>query len=99
MIECYAALFDRDKIADHPKFQLIKLRLPPLLESFHPITILQRVRNINDKTHKVIPVDGDTLLPMPFDALGLVAGCAELTHDLKYRIREPFGRNIATILN
>jgi hypothetical protein len=54
--------------------------------------------NINDEADKIVPIDGDALLPMPFDSLCFVACCAELADDFEHGVSQPLGWDVAAVV-
>ena len=61
-------------------------RAPPRLGELTAPRHANHVWNVDHKADEVVPVDGDALLPMAFNSLGFVTGCAELVHNFEHGI-------------
>jgi hypothetical protein len=77
---------------------LIEPLLPSLFECLHPPTILQRVRHVDAEANEVVAIENAGVPSVPFDALCLVAGGAEMLNDLEDGISQQLGWNVAAVV-
>lgn len=79
---CGSLLLYVDPVADDPEFELFKPLPPPGFVLPDPPPVYGCVWNVNDKPHQIEPIRHAALPPMPLYLLRLIAGRAELIHDL-----------------
>jgi hypothetical protein len=85
-------------IAGDPKFQLLQPVSPALLESLDPLQVCFCVRHIHNYLYQIVLLHDPGMAPVSLDLLSLIAGCAELFHNLQNRFREPVSGNFSPVV-
>jgi hypothetical protein len=91
-------LLNLNPVADHPELKLLQALLPPELVPPHPVSVLRRIRDVNDDANELIVVENAGVSPMAFDWLGFLASCAEVFDDFEDRLDQPLSWHEALVV-
>ena len=91
-------LFEINRIADDPQFELFEFCLPPALELSDPCPIVFVVGNIDNDADKIIAVRDTTLSPMSFYLLSFVTRGSESIHHFENRVGHPLARHLSSVV-
>ncbi|MGQ0761790.1 MAG: hypothetical protein ACT4OT_07220 [Acidobacteriota bacterium] len=90
-------LFDLNRVADHPQFNLTQACLPPSLIFSQPRSIRWRVWYIDNNFNQIVAGHHTAVTPMTLNLLRLVTCGAKVIYDFQDCFSKQFGRYVASV--